>query len=70
MVRGRSALRWTPQIARHLEDASIVEVMPNPDGRLWIDRLSAGLTNTGGFLSAADGTGTSQQRRCALNLAS
>ncbi len=42
-------------IARFLEDPSIVEVMLNPDGRLWIDRLSGGLTDTGERLSAADG---------------
>jgi type IV secretion system protein TrbB len=42
-------------VARYLEDASIVEVMLNPDGRLWIDRLSCGLTDTGETLSAADG---------------
>ena len=34
---------------------SIVEVMLNPDGRLWIDRLSGGLEDTGRTLSAADG---------------
>src|SRR5213595_1031474 len=44
-----------PAIARFLEDPSIVEVMLNPDGRLWIDRLSSGLTDTGETLSAADG---------------
>jgi len=49
----RSALG--PAIARYLEDASIVEVMLNPDGRLWIDRLSSGLMDTGETLSAADG---------------
>ncbi|WPO44437.1 P-type conjugative transfer ATPase TrbB [Tardiphaga sp. 42S5] len=49
----RSALG--PAIARYLEDASIVEVMLNPDGRLWIDRLSSGLIDTGETLSAADG---------------
>ncbi|MET4483585.1 P-type conjugative transfer ATPase TrbB [Bradyrhizobium sp. F1.13.3] len=42
-------------IAGFLEDPSIVEVMLNPDGRLWIDRLSSGLTDTGASLSAADG---------------
>jgi len=35
-----------PAIARFLEDPSIVEVMLNPDGRLWIDRLSGGLEDT------------------------
>jgi type IV secretion system protein TrbB len=44
-----------PAIARFLEEPSIVEVMLNPDGRLWIDRLSDGLTDTGERLSAADG---------------
>jgi P-type conjugative transfer ATPase TrbB len=49
----RSALG--PAIAAYLEDPSIVEVMLNPDGRLWIDRLSSGLQNSGETLAAADG---------------
>lgn len=44
-----------PAIAAWLEDAGIVEVMLNPDGRLWVDRLSGGLTDTGERLAAADG---------------
>ncbi|MBS1167084.1 MAG: trbB [Proteobacteria bacterium] len=44
-----------PAIARLLEDASVVEVMLNPDGRIWIDRLSEGLSDTGEVLSPADG---------------
>ncbi|MGL5165129.1 MAG: ATPase, T2SS/T4P/T4SS family, partial [Afipia sp.] len=44
-----------PAISRFLEDPSVVEVMLNPDGRLWIDRLSSGLTDTGEILSAPDG---------------
>jgi type IV secretion system protein VirB11 len=48
----RSALG--PAIARFLEDPSIVEVMLNPDGRLWIDRLSSGVSETGNTVSAAD----------------
>ncbi|WP_371832791.1 P-type conjugative transfer ATPase TrbB [Mesorhizobium koreense] len=44
-----------PAIAGFLEDPSIVEVMLNPDGRLWIDRLSEGLADTGEHLSPADG---------------
>ncbi len=44
-----------PAIARFLEDASVVEVMLNPDGRIWIDRLSEGLSDTGERLSPADG---------------
>jgi type IV secretion system protein VirB11 len=42
-------------IAAWLEDPAIVEVMLNPDGRLWVDRLSNGLADTGEHLSAADG---------------
>ncbi len=49
----RSALG--PAIASFLEDQQVVEVMLNPDGRLWIDRLSQGLSDTGMELSAADG---------------
>ena len=44
-----------PAIARLLEDPAVVEVMLNPDGRIWIDRLSEGLADTGEHLSAADG---------------
>jgi P-type conjugative transfer ATPase TrbB len=44
-----------PAIATFLDDPSIVEVMLNPDGRLWIDRLSGGLEDTGRTMSAADG---------------
>lgn len=43
-----------PLIAGHLEDASVVEVMLNPDGRLWIDRLSSGLLDTGARVGPAD----------------
>jgi type IV secretion system protein VirB11 len=44
-----------PAIALWLEDASIVEVMLNPDGRLWIDRLAGGLVDTGERLPPDDG---------------
>src|SRR5712671_538550 len=44
-----------PAIAAWLEDRAVVEVMLNPDGRLWIDRLAEGLADTGKRLSAADG---------------
>jgi type IV secretion system protein VirB11 len=33
----------------------VVEVMLNPDGRLWVDRLAEGISDTGQSLSAADG---------------
>lgn len=57
ITRGARMLRTAlgPAIARFLEDPSIVEVMLNPDGRLWIDRLSEGLSDTGEWLSPADG---------------
>ena len=42
-------------IAGFLEDPSVVEVMLNPDGRLWVDRLSEGLSDTGKRLAATDG---------------
>jgi type IV secretion system protein TrbB len=55
--RGARMLRTAlgPAIAAFLEDPAVVEVMLNPDGRLWIDRLSSGLSDTGEQLSAADG---------------
>jgi type IV secretion system protein VirB11 len=55
--RGARMLRTAlgPAIAAFLEDPKVVEVMLNPDGRLWIDRLSEGLSDTGERLSAADG---------------
>ena len=57
ITRGTRMLRTAlgPAIAQFLEDPSIVEVMLNPDGRLWIDRLSEGLSDTGEVLSPADG---------------
>lgn len=56
-LRGARMLRTAlgTAIASFLEDPSVVEVMLNPDERLWIDRLSSGLIDTGESLSAADG---------------
>jgi P-type conjugative transfer ATPase TrbB len=55
--RGARMLRTAlgPAIATYLEDPAIIEVMLNPDGRLWIDRLSDGLADSGERLSPADG---------------
>lgn len=36
-----------PAIATYLEDPTVAEVMLNPDGRLWIDRLAGGMEDTG-----------------------
>ncbi|CDX39656.1 conjugal transfer protein trbB [Mesorhizobium plurifarium] len=57
LARGARMLRTAlgPAITRYLDDPGIVEVMLNPDGRLWIDRLSEGLADSGERLSAADG---------------
>ncbi|MDQ0393466.1 MULTISPECIES: P-type conjugative transfer ATPase TrbB [Xanthobacteraceae] len=56
-ARGARMLRTAlgPAIARFLEDPAIVEVMLNPDGRIWIDRLSEGLSDTGERMAPADG---------------
>ena len=55
--RGARMLRTAlgPAIARLLEDPATLEVMLNPDGRLWVDRLSDGLADTGERLSPEDG---------------
>jgi P-type conjugative transfer ATPase TrbB len=57
IARGARMLRTAlgASIARFLEDPGVVEVMLNPDGRIWVDRLSEGLADTGESLSAADG---------------
>ena len=44
-----------PWIAGWLDDPAVIEVMLNPDGRLWLDRLGDGISDTGELLSAADG---------------
>lgn len=55
--RGARMLRTAlgPSMARLLDDPGVVEVMLNPDGRIWIDRLSEGLADTGETMSSADG---------------
>src|SRR3954471_18994665 len=57
LSRGARMLRTAlgPQIEAWLDDATVVEVMLNPDGRLWIDRLAEGLSDTDERLTAADG---------------
>lgn len=54
--RGARMLRTAlgPAIAAYLEDPAIVEVMLNPDGRLWVDRLKEGLVATDDILIPAD----------------
>ncbi len=55
--RGARMLRTAlgPAIALWLDDPSVIEVMLNPDGRLWIDRLGEGVSDTGDRMAAADG---------------
>lgn len=56
VARGTRMLRTAlgPAIAGYLDDPSIVEVMLNPDGRLWIDRLAGGMEDTGIRITPAD----------------
>ena len=44
-----------PLIATALEDPDVVEVMLNPDGALWIDRLSSGRAPMGASLTPEEG---------------
>ena len=55
--RGSRMLRTAlgADIAAWLDEDTVVEVMLNPDGRLWVDRLGEGLCDTGALLSADDG---------------
>src|SRR5579863_10431836 len=43
-----------PAIAGFLEDHDIVEVMLNPDGRVWIDKLAGGVEDSGCRVAPAD----------------
>ncbi|MGL3822773.1 P-type conjugative transfer ATPase TrbB [Sphingopyxis sp. R3-92] len=42
-------------IAEWLADPAVIEIMLNPDGRLWVDRLGGGIADSGILLPAADG---------------
>jgi P-type conjugative transfer ATPase TrbB len=56
-TRGARMLRTAlgSAIAEWLQDPAVIEILLNPDGRLWIDRLKDGLAETGERLSPADG---------------
>lgn len=56
-ARGARMLRTAlgGAISEWLADPAIIEIMLNPDGRLWIDRLGVGITDSGILLAAADG---------------
>ena len=55
--RGSRMLRTAlgPHVGGWLDDPAVVEIMLNPDGRLWLDRLQEGLADTGERLAPADG---------------
>lgn len=50
-----AASRSARMLRTALGPAIAVEVMLNPDGRLWVDRLADGLADTGERLAATDG---------------
>jgi P-type conjugative transfer ATPase TrbB len=54
--RRRQMLRtaFGPTIAAALADPTVLEVMVNPDGRLWIDRATSGRADSGQHMSAAE----------------
>jgi len=49
----RSAFGLT--IGTLLAEEGVVELMLNPDGRIWVDRLSSGMSDTGATLTTEDG---------------
>lgn len=53
--RKRAMLRTAmgPTIAAALADPAVVEIMVNPDGRLWLDRLGAGRGDAGAVFDPA-----------------
>jgi type IV secretion system protein VirB11 len=55
--RGTRMLRTAlgAEITSWLADPTVIEVMLNPDGRLWVDRLGLGLAATGQLVNPADG---------------
>jgi type IV secretion system protein VirB11 len=56
-ARGARMLRTAmgASIAEWLADPAVIEVMLNPDGRLWVDRLGEGISDTGRSMAPADG---------------
>lgn len=55
--RGARMLRSAmgKSIGAWLADPAIIEIMLNPDGRLWVDRLGDGICETGEHMAPADG---------------
>lgn len=44
-----------PTIAEWLAEPQVIEIMLNPDGRLWVDRLGLGMADSGKKLAPEDG---------------
>jgi len=57
LSRGARMLRSAmgKSIGAWLADPAIIEIMLNPDGRLWVDRLGDGICETGEHMEPADG---------------
>ena len=45
---------FSPDIREALDASDVIEVLVNPDGRLWLERAGQGLIATDTILSAAD----------------
>lgn len=56
-ARGARMLRTAlgAQITGWLEEPAVIEIMLNPDGRLWVDRLGQGLCETPHAMAPAEG---------------
>src|SRR5262249_46213610 len=55
-ARRRQMLRtaFGPTIAQALADPTVIEVMVNPDGKLWIERAAVGREDTGKRIASAE----------------
>jgi type IV secretion system protein TrbB len=55
-TRRRQMLRtaFGPVIAAALTDPTVIEVMVNPDGRLWLDKVGSGRVDTGERIAATE----------------
>ena len=49
-----SLLTVTRSIRSYLDEARVIEIMLNPDGRVWVDRAGEGMSATDTTMSAAE----------------
>ena len=47
LQRDKLQQELTPTICHGLEDDDVIEIMANPNGEIWFDRLSCGVERTG-----------------------